>query len=197
MPAAKKRPSPRVPILTEELMNPTQRALMDALRSGPRGKAVTVRGPFAAWLHAPAFGDLAQRLGGYCRYKTTLPPRLSEFAILCTARLWKAQYEWYAHAPIAEKAGVLPKTIAALKSGRTPKDAPKDEQAIHEFVHELYKTKRVRDRTYAKLHAIVKTEGMVELVGILGYYVMISMTLNVFRMLPPDSAELAFAEPKG
>ncbi len=196
MPAAKKRLPPRVPILTEEQMNPTQRALMDALRSGPRGKAVTVRGPFAAWLHAPAFGDLAQRLGGYCRYKTSLPPRLSEFAILCTARLWKAQYEWYAHAPIAEKAGVLPKTIAALKAGRVPKNAPKDEQAIYEFVHELYKTKRVRDRTYAKLLAILKTEGVVELVGILGYYVMISMTLNVFRMLPPDSAELAFPEPK-
>ncbi len=197
MPAAKRpnaRPSPRVPILIEEQMNPPQRALMDAMRSGPRGKTLTVRGPFAAWLHAPAFGDLAQQLGAHCRYKTTLPPRLSEFAILCTARLWRAQFEWYAHAPMAEKAGVSLKTIVALRAGRVPKAAPKDERAIYDFIQELYKTKRVRDSTYAKVHAFLNDEGMVELVGILGYYVMISFTLNVFRMLPPDDAELAFAE---
>ena len=78
----KKRPSPRVAILKEEQLNPTQRALLDAMRSGPRGKALPIRGPFAAFLHAPAFGDLAQRLGAHCRYRTTVPPRLSEFAIL-------------------------------------------------------------------------------------------------------------------
>jgi 4-carboxymuconolactone decarboxylase len=80
-------------MLTEEQMNAPQRALVDALRAGPRGKSIEIRGPFAAFLHAPAFGDLAQRLGAHCRYKTAVPPRLSEFAILCTARLWRAQYE--------------------------------------------------------------------------------------------------------
>ena len=107
----KKRPSPRVAILREEQLNPTQRALMDAMRSGPRGKSLPIRGPFAAFLHAPAFGDLAQRLGAHCRYKTTVLPRLSEFAILCTARLWRAQFEWYAHEPMALKAGVSAKTV--------------------------------------------------------------------------------------
>ena len=116
---------------------------MEALRSGPRGKSITPRGPFAVWLHAPEFGHLAQALGGHCRYKTALPPRLSEFAILCTARLWRAQYEWFAHAPIAEKAGVKPKTIQALRAGRKPKSAPKDERAIYDFIQELYKTRRV------------------------------------------------------
>ena len=106
MPA--KRPAPRLPILDEAHMNDSQRALLEAIRSGPRGKSVTPRGPFAVWLHAPEFGHLAQALGGHCRYKTALPPRLSEFAILCTARLWRAQYEWFAHAPMAEKAGVKP-----------------------------------------------------------------------------------------
>src|SRR3954454_24159727 len=137
------RPAPRLPALTEEQMNPTQRALVEALRSGPRGKSIEIRGPFAAFLHAPAFGDLAQQLGAHCRYKTALPPRLSEFAILCTARLWRAQYEWFAHEPMAEKAGVTKQTIRDLKAGRVPKRAPKDERAIYDFVHELYKTRRV------------------------------------------------------
>jgi 4-carboxymuconolactone decarboxylase len=189
-----KRPTPRLPVLDEAQMSEAQRSLMEAIRSGPRGKSITPRGPFAVWLHAPEFGQLAQALGGHCRYKTALPPRLSEFAILCTARLWKAQYEWFAHAPMAEKAGVKTKTIADLRAGREPKSAPKDERAIYAFVRELYKTNRVSDRTYKRVHAVLGDAAMVELVGILGYYVMISMTLNVFRMMPPADAKLAFAE---
>jgi 4-carboxymuconolactone decarboxylase len=169
---------------------------MEAIRSGPRGKSITPRGPFAVWLHAPEFGQLAQALGGHCRYKTALAPRLSEFAILCTARLWRAQYEWFAHAPMAEKAGVKPKTIQDLRAGRVPKSAPKDERAIYDFAHEIYKSKRVSDRTYKRVHTILGDAATVELVGILGYYVMISMTLNVFRMMPPADSELPFAEPK-
>lgn len=194
MPA--KRPAPRLPVIDEPQMNDAQRALMDAIRSGPRGASITPRGPFAVWLHAPEFGQVAQPVGGFCRYQTALPPRLSEFAILCTARLWKAQYEWFAHAPLAEKGGVKPKTIADLKAGRAPKTAPKDERAIYDFVQELYKTKRVSDRTYKRLNTILGDQATVELVGLLGYYVMISFTLNIFRMMPPADAELAFAEPK-
>lgn len=192
--ASRPRLQPRLAHLTDEQMSAPQRALMDAIRSGPRGKAITVRGPFAAWLHAPVFGDLAQRLGAHCRYGTALAPRLSEFAILCTAYLWRAQYEWYAHAPMAERAGVSAKTINDLKAGRTPKSAQKDERAIYEFMRELYKTKRISDRSYAKVHSFLGDAAMVELVGILGYYVMISMTLNVFRMMPPQEAALPFAE---
>jgi 4-carboxymuconolactone decarboxylase len=194
MPA--KRPSPRLALIEEQRMNDAQRALMTAIRSGPRGASVTPRGPFAVWLHAPEFGQLAQALGGHCRYKTAVPPRLSEFAILCTARLWRAQYEWFAHAPIAEKAGVKKKTIQELRTGRLPKSAAKDERAIYDFVQDLYKTKRVSDRNYKRVHAFLGDAGTVELVGILGYYVMISMTLNVFRMMPPQDAPLPFAEPK-
>jgi 4-carboxymuconolactone decarboxylase len=194
MPA--KRPAPRLAVIDEQQMNDAQRALMDAIRSGPRGASITPRGPFAVWLHAPEFGQVAQPVGGFCRYQTSLSPRQSEFAILCTARLWKAQYEWFAHAPLAEKGGVKPKTIADLKAGRAPKSAPKDERAIYDFVQELYKTKRVSDRTYKRINAILGDKATVELVGLLGYYVMISFTLNVFRMMPPPDAALAFAEPK-
>ncbi len=192
---AKRRPLPRLPVLEDSQMNEAQRALMEAIRATPRGKNVTPRGPFAVWLHAPGFGGLAQELGAYCRYQTALPPRLSEFAILCTARAWRAQYEWFAHAPMAEKAGVKPKTIADLRAGREPKSAPKDERAIYAFVQELYKTRRASDRTYKHVHDVLGDAATVEFVGILGYYVLVSMTLNVFRMLPPADATLAFAEP--
>ena len=194
MPA--KRPAPRLPLIDEPHMTDAQRALMQAIRSGPRGTAITPRGPFAVWMHAPEFGQLAQALGGFCRYQTALSPRLSEFAILCTARLWRAQYEWYAHAPIAEKAGVKPKTIQDLRSGRLPKSAPKDERAVYDFIQEVYKGKRVKDRTYKRVQALLGNAATVELVGILGYYALISMTLNVFRMMPPDNAKLAWVEPK-
>ncbi len=193
MPA--KRPASRLSQLDEHTMSEAQRALLDSLRAGPRGKSITPRGPFAAWMHAPEFGHLAQALGAHCRYKTALPPRLSEFAILCTARLWRAQYEWFAHAPMAEKGGVKPKTIEDLRKGRVPKSAPKDERAIYDFIQELYKTRRVSTRTYKRVHAFLGDAAMVELIGILGYYALISMTLNVFHMLPPPDQPLAFAEP--
>ena len=110
---AGKRPAPRLPILSEQQMNAQQRALVDAMRAGPRGK-IEVRGPFAAFIHAPVFGNLAQSLGAHCRYKTSLSPRQSETAILVTANLWKAQYEWIAHEPQALKAGVKPETVTII-----------------------------------------------------------------------------------
>ena len=194
MPA--KRPATRLAQLKEEDLNTAQQALLESLRAGPRGKSLTLRGPFAAWMHAPEFGQLAQALGAHARYKTALEPRLSEFAILCTARFWKAQYEWFAHGPMALKAGVKPKVIEDLRKGRAPASAPKDERAIYAFVQELYKTRRVSNQAYKRVRAFLNDAAMVELVGIFGYYTLISMTLHVFRMLPPEAAELPFAELK-
>ena len=189
-----KRPSPRLAIPDEAGMDEAQRALLTAIRSGPRGALIKPQGPFAVWLHAPEYGQLAQALGGFCRYQSSVPPRLSEFAILCTARLWRAQFEWYAHAPIAEKEGVKRKTIDDLRAGRVPKSAAKDERAIYDFIQELYKGKRVSERSYRRVVAVLGEKATVELVGILGYYASISITLNVFAMLPPEGETLAFAE---
>jgi 4-carboxymuconolactone decarboxylase len=191
---AKKRPQPRVAVLAEDKLTPTQRALLDSIRSGPRGGGINIRGPFAVFLHAPAFGELAQQLGGHCRYNTAVPPRLSEFAILVTAKLWRAQYEWFAHVPQAEKAGVKKATIADLHKGRVPKSAPKDERAIYDFVQELYKTRRVSDKNFKRVSDILGEAATVEFVGILGYYVLISMILNVFRMPVPEDQPLPFPE---
>jgi 4-carboxymuconolactone decarboxylase len=188
------RPQPRLALLDETQLNEAQRALLASLRSGPRGQSLTPRGPFAAWMHAPEFGQLAQALGAHARYNTALTPRLSEFAILCTASIWRAQYEWFAHAPMALKAGVPADVIEDLRSGRKPAGAAEDQQAIYDFVHELYGTRRVSDKTYKRLHAFLDDKAMVEFAVILGYYALISMTLNVFHMLPPETEALAFPE---
>jgi len=196
---AAKRPAKRPPFrlkdIADEKMTEPQRALREAIYAGPRGIRRRLTGPFQIWLNAPELGHLAQALGAHCRFNTSLSPRLSETAILTTAQWWKAQYEWHAHAPMAEKAGVRPQTIKDIKAGRAPRSAAKDERAIVEFVRELYKTRRVSERTYKRVHAFLSDTGMVELVGICGYYALISMTLNVFRAQLPADAPMPFAEP--
>ncbi len=187
--------SPRLSLPPEDLLTPEQRALVAAVRSGPRGKNTEMRGPFAVFLHAPGYGQLAQKLGGYCRLETSVPPRLSELAILVSAKLWRAQYEWHVHAPHAERAGVKPQTIRDIHAGRAPTAAPKDERAVYDFIRELYRDKRVSDRTYARVHALLGDAGMVEFAGILGYYALVSISLNVFRMPLPDGVPPPFAEP--
>ncbi|MGP0094014.1 MAG: carboxymuconolactone decarboxylase family protein [Xanthobacteraceae bacterium] len=188
-----KRPQPRLTDVADSEMTARQRELRDAIFAGPRGKS-SLTGPFAIWLHAPEFGELAQKLGAYCRFHTALPPRLSEFAILVTASLWRAQYEWFAHAPIAQDAGVEPQTIRALRAGRRPKAAPADELALYDFIKELYRTKRVSERTFGNVSALLGDAAMVEFVGVLGYYALISMTLNVFLSPIPAEEPVPFAE---
>jgi len=187
--------SPRLSELSPEKFTPAQKSLTESIASGPRG-VFKLSGPFAVYLHSPSFGELAQKLGGHLRYLTSVPPRLSEFAILCTAYFWKAQYEWVAHVPQAEKAGVKPQTIKDIQAGRAPKKAPRDEMAIYEFVKELYATRRVGNANYNRARKLLGDAGVVELVGILGYYAMVSMTLNVFKAPIPEGAPVPFAEPK-
>lgn len=184
----------RLPAIPEEQLTAEQRTLMSAIASGPRG-TFKMSGPFFCYLHSPAFGELAQKLGAYCRFGTSIAPRLTEFAILTTAQLWKAHYEWAAHEPQALKAGVKPATIQALRAGREPTSAPKDERALYAFIKQVYATRRAGDRAYKAAHAVVGDAGMVELVGLLGYYAMVAMTLNVFRMPVPEGTPLPFKEP--
>lgn len=192
-PAAKKQQPSRVIVIPEDQRSSEQRALVDAINSGPRGKTV-IQGPFAVFLHAPAYGQLAQQLGGYVRLKSQVPPRLSEFGILLTAKFWRAQFEWYAHAKIAAEVGVKPEVIKAIHAGRKPAKLAKDEAAVYDFVKELYATRRVSDKTYKRVQSLLGDSATVELVGILGYYVLISMTLNVFRMPVPEGEPLPFPE---
>ena len=193
---AAKKLNYRLPVLTEDKLDDAQRALLESLRSGPRGVRVKLGGPFGVYMHAPQYGEITQQLGAFVRYKTSLEPRLSEFAILCIARMWRSQYEWHAHAPIAEQAGVKPEVIHDIKAGRAPKKAAKDERAIFDFVQELYKKRRVSDRNYKRVQDFLGDKGIVELVGILGYYAGVSMVLNIFNVPLPEGATPYFAEPK-
>jgi 4-carboxymuconolactone decarboxylase len=193
---AAKKPAYRLPPLSEDTLTPEQRGLLDALRSGPRGGRVKLDGPFGCYMHAPEIGHPIQQLAAYCRFNTRLEKRLSEFAILAIGRVWKAQYEFFVHATEAEKAGVKPQTIKDLKAGRKPTKAPKDEQAIYDFVGELHKNRRVSNKTYAKVQKILGDGGLIELLAIMGSYTLTCMVLNTFNVALPAGAVAPFAEPK-
>ncbi|WP_299822862.1 carboxymuconolactone decarboxylase family protein [uncultured Jannaschia sp.] len=174
-----------------ETLTPRQREVHDRIASGARGR---VEGPLRVWLHSPELADRSQALGAFCRYETRLPARLSELAILVTGAVWKSGFEWAVHAPIAERAGVSPDTIEAIRTGRSPSFSAEseDEAAVYEFSLALHRERRVDDKTYARLVAVIGSEGAVELVGILGYYTLISMTINTFAVPLPEGTEDPF-----
>jgi 4-carboxymuconolactone decarboxylase len=188
---SKKIPAPRLKVPSESELSPKQAELLADIQK-TRGKG-PLGGPFAVFLHAAEYGDLAQKLGAFCRYRTAVPPHLSEFIILVLARFWRSQYEFWVHAPIAQKAGVKAQTIQAIRTGR-PLKLGREERAIYDFIAELHKTKRVSDRNYKRVHALFGDAGTVEFVGILGYYTLVAMTLNVFRVPLPDGEAYPFAE---
>lgn len=181
----------RLPALDLDNLDDAQRRIADDILSGPRG---SLSGPFAPWLHSPVLADRAQNLGAFVRYDTSLPPRLSELAILFTARRWTAQFEWYAHAPPARAGGLTDDVIDAIQRGERPDFTQEDEAAVYDFCAELYETARVGDATYQAVVGHVGARGAVDLVGILGYYALVSMTLNVFEVSVPDGETPPLAE---
>lgn len=166
-------------------LDPQQKQVFEAIASGPRGG---VRGPLAVWLHRAEFAGLAQALGEYCRYHTALEPRLSELAILVTARVWNSEYEWYSHKPIALAAGLSPAVVEEIRHGREPGFGPEDEAVVYVFARELHTRRRVSDETYARAERVLGREAVIDLVGLLGYYTLISMTINVFEIPLPEGA---------
>jgi 4-carboxymuconolactone decarboxylase len=121
-------------------MTPEQRTVHDTIVAGPRGQ---VRGPLAVWLHRPKLAAHAQALGQYCRYDSSLPPRLSEFAILIMAGIWNSEFEWWAHKPLALKAGVSDEVVEAIRVGKVPSFHNKDEALIHAVLQSLHESRRI------------------------------------------------------
>jgi 4-carboxymuconolactone decarboxylase len=179
----------RVPHLDPDRLAPEQRKVYDAIVAGPRGRVV---GPLLVWLSSPGLADRAQALGAFCRFGTSLLPRLSELAILVTGAHWQAAFEWHEHAPIALKAGLDASTIEAIRVGRPPNLTKSDEAAVYAFAKELLDTRKVSAATYERAAAEVGLTAVVELVGILGYYSLVSMTINAFEVPPPDGAPQPF-----
>lgn len=171
----------RIPPLDTAALSPRQRQVHDAIVSGPRGE---VPGPLAVWLARPDLADHAQSLGRYCRYESSLEPRLSELAILITARHWSAEFEWQAHKPIALAARLPADVVEAVRTRQRPASAAPDEQAVYDFAHELLEERCVGEATFARAREILGHEGVVDLTGILGYYGLISMTIKAFAVPP-------------
>src|ERR1700719_4871218 len=181
----------RMPEMTLEQMTPAQRTIAEAIMSGPRGR---MSGPFNAWLRSPELADRLQKVGEYVRFNTSLDKRLNEMAILMTAQAWGSQYEWYAHAPLAFKAGLDPAIVAAIGAGRKPDNMKDDEAIVWEFSTQLRHDHGVDDAIYARALEKFGEAGIMDLIAVNGYYDVVSMTLNVARVAPPADAELPFRQ---
>ena len=173
----------RIKIPSREEMSEAQRRVVDDAVAGKRGAAPP---PLLAWLASPELAQRAQKLGEFVRFDTSLEPKLSELAILVTARHWTAQYEWFAHKRIALKAGIAAEVIDAIARRAEPKlDDPKA-RAVYAFSKAMHETHHVPPALYAEATRQLGNRGVVELVGMLGYYTLISMTLNAFEIGLPE-----------
>jgi 4-carboxymuconolactone decarboxylase len=182
---------PRYREITLSEMTPAQRRVHDLIVAGPRGR---FGGPFQLLIRAPEICEHAAKLGEHLRWGTSLPDRLSELAIITTARFWRAQFEWFAHAPLAEKAGVPAAAIEAIRRGETPSFAQKDEALVHRICTELFNTQRLSDASFAEAVASLGEAGLIEVIGIIGYYSLIGNTLNVFQVALPEGVSPPFPE---
>lgn len=181
----------RLPSFDKAHATPEQEAVLTEILSGPRGN---LNGPFLGWIHSPDLAQHAQRLGAFCRYRTGLPLRLSELAILITAARWRSQAEWHIHYPIALEAGVPAATAEAIRSGRRPEFNDDDDALIFAFATDLYDTHRVSDAIYRTAVDRFGHQVTINLVGLLGYYALVAMTLNTFEMRADGQTALPFAE---
>ena len=180
----------RLADIDPQTLSPEQRRVYDAILSGPRG---VVQGPLRVWVNSPGLADKAQALGAFCRFGTVLPPRLSELAIITTGAYWKAGFEWAVHAPIALKAGLDPDVVEAIRKGEQPKFSNSDEAIVHAFAHELLHNRRISSDTYKRAEKELGSRALVDLVGILGYYGLICLTINAFEVPVPEGAPEPFA----
>src|SRR5262245_1498270 len=164
--------------LTYREMTPEQKKMFESLLSGERRGA---GGPFNVLLRSPEMGDLAQKFGASMRFHSTISPRLNELAIIITARHWSSHYEWYAHKRAALQNGVNAATVDAIAAGRRPTTMQADEEIVYNFCTELLTTKQVSDQTFQAVKGKFGERGVVDLIGVSGYYGLVSMLLNVDR----------------
>jgi 4-carboxymuconolactone decarboxylase len=169
----KENPMSRLPPVALDDMTAEQKAVYDDIVGGPRGQV--------------------QALGAYCRYGSSLPKRLSELAILITAREWSAEFEWWAHRPQAQEAGLPEHIIEAIRKNETPAFAANDERAVYDIATTFYREHRLSDALYARGLAVLGQDMLIDLIGVLGYYAMVSMTINAFDVTPPSGTAPVFA----
>ena len=183
----------RLSLPPEEELTPEQRAACAEAASGLRGR---VPAPMTAWLRNPELARRAQKLGELLRYQTTLEPRLSELAILVCARHWTSHHEWTVHKREGLKAGLDPEAVAAIAARRKPGLRDARDQAVHDAAFALLATGRLPAALHARATEALGERGLVELVGILGYYSLVALTLNAFEIGLPEAAAPELEDPE-
>jgi 4-carboxymuconolactone decarboxylase len=185
MPAPGK--TPRFPQLTMDQLNDAQRPLGEEIM---KISSTGIGGPYNAMLRSPVLAQLLFDLFRYLRWETSVPTKLNEFAILIIGRQWRSQVEWFAHAPIAAKAGLSADIIAELKANKRPSNMAEDEALVYDFVTELTTTKKVSDETFARAKKAFNDQQIVDLTMVAGNYVMVAMLLAMSEQtVPPGKAE--------
>ncbi|MGZ4897526.1 MAG: twin-arginine translocation signal domain-containing protein [Candidatus Angelobacter sp.] len=177
-------PADRMPAIPADKLTPEQKKASDDFAAE---RKTPVFGPFVPLLRSPEVMLRARSMGDYLRYKSVLPPQLNEFAILITARHWTQGYEWAVHEPIAVKAGLKAEITQALAEGRRPQGMSADEEMIYEFCTELHQNQSVSDATYARVQAKFGEQGIIDLIGVNGYYTFLAMVLNGTRTAVPKT----------
>ena len=174
----------RLPLLSFDTMSEAQRTAANELIAGPRKG---VKGPFIPLLRSPELMSRLQKVGEYLRFHSAVPPSIAEFATLCVARSWSQQFEWVMHVPLALNAGTTRETVDAIREGRRPSSMSPAEAVVHDFISELTNTKGVAQATYDSVLRELSEQGLIDLLGILGYFTSMCMVLNVART-PPEPA---------
>src|SRR5471030_1728688 len=173
----------RMPPIPADRMTEAQRAAVAEFKAA---RSVDISGPFVPLLRSPEVMNRARAMGDYLRYKSALPPRLSEFVILVTARRWTQQYEWNAHQPLALQAGVSADVVKAIAEGRRPERMSDEEDVLYTLTDELQRNQSVSDATYARAVGKLGEQGVIDAIGIIGYYTMLAMVMNTARTpMPP------------
>jgi 4-carboxymuconolactone decarboxylase len=172
------RAQDRMPPIAADKMTPAQKQAVEEYK---KARGAEVSGPWAVLTRSPDLMSRTRVLSDYLRYQSTLPPRLSEFVILMTARAWGQNYEWNAHQPLALKGGLNPDVAKAVAEGRRPAQMAEDETSLYDLIQELLRNRTVSDATYARAVSKFGEQGVVDAVSISGYYTMIGMLLNTAR----------------
>jgi 4-carboxymuconolactone decarboxylase len=180
---------PRFPQLTMQQLNDRQRPLAEKIM---QVSSVGLAGPYNPMLRSPDFAQRMYDLVDYLRWHTSVPPRLNEFAILIQGRLWRSQVEWYAHAPLAVKAGLSPQIVADLKANKRPQGMQPDEDAVYDFCMELSTKHEVADATFARLRQFFDDKQIVDLTAVSGTYVTVAMILAMAEEGVPPGKEPPF-----
>lgn len=185
--------APRIPLpASREELDEAQRAVWDKVVAGPRGQVI---GPLRAAIHNAELAARWSAMGEALRFNTSLPKRLSELAICVTGRRWSSQVEWWVHARVAAESGIAPAILDAIREGRPPVFAQPDEALVYDFARCLQQDGRVPDGTYHAAREAFGVRGVVELAALIGYYTMVSMTLNAHGVPLPDGEAEPLAPP--